>query len=133
MFVAFDHRAKCTINLCRPSGILIPEHLQILDVDNNETICENTRPTLSSVAPDFERCGYEAAAALHALFKRRTSTAKELKSRSRKRSKGCRRRTSRIPQAESSEPATTYVPMHSRQSRQFPLRPLSAAACAFWR
>lgn len=79
LFVAFDQRAKYIIDLCRPSGILIPEHLQILGVDNDETICENTRPTLSSVAPDFERCGYEAAAALHALFKRRTSTAKELK------------------------------------------------------
>jgi len=30
-------------------------------VDNDETICENTTPTLSSVLPDFERCGYQAA------------------------------------------------------------------------
>lgn len=71
IFVAFDQRAKYVIDLCRSIGILIPEHLQILGVDNEDTVCENTRPTLSSIAPDFEGCGYSAAETLQALLSRK--------------------------------------------------------------
>ena len=68
VFVAFDQRAKYVIDLCRSIDILVPEHLQILSVDNEETVCENTRPTLSSIAPDFEGCGYSAAETLQTLL-----------------------------------------------------------------
>ena len=39
----------------------VPDQIQIVGVDNEKEICENTIPTLTSVLPDFEGGGYLAA------------------------------------------------------------------------
>ena len=38
-------------------GIPVPGQASVIGVDNNPDICENTRPPLSSVDPDFESAG----------------------------------------------------------------------------
>lgn len=68
VFCAFDQRAKYVIDLCRETDILVPEHLQVISVDNDEMVCENTRPSLTSIAPDFDAHGYAAAAELDTLL-----------------------------------------------------------------
>jgi len=40
----------------------------VLGVDDNALICENARPTLSSIRPDFEKEGFLAAQTLDALM-----------------------------------------------------------------
>lgn len=49
------------LNICARLGLSVPDDIAILGVDNDEGICENTVPTLSSIAPDFTEGGYLAA------------------------------------------------------------------------
>lgn len=68
VFAAFDQRAKHVLDACRAAGIPVPEQVQVVGVDNEEYICEQTSPSLSSVLPDFERGGYMAAETLAGLL-----------------------------------------------------------------
>jgi len=61
LMAAMDIRGKQVLDACALAGVRVPEEVSVISVDNDETICENTTPTLSSVLPDFERCGYQAA------------------------------------------------------------------------
>lgn len=51
------------------AGISVPEEIAVIGVDNDETICERTRPTLSSVMPAFSEIGYQAVKTLAARDK----------------------------------------------------------------
>lgn len=64
LFVAYDKRARRVLEICHDEGISVPEQIQVVGVDNESWICESTRPTLSSIEPDFEGAGYRAAEAL---------------------------------------------------------------------
>ena len=68
IWAAHDQRAKHVIDVCRLNGIKIPEQVQVLGVDDESYICEQTVPPLSSLAPDFERGGFAAAEALNAML-----------------------------------------------------------------
>jgi LacI family transcriptional regulator len=46
---------------CRQLKLLVPEQVAIVGVDNDDVLCELSRPSLSSVALPGERIGYEAA------------------------------------------------------------------------
>ena len=61
LFVAYDQRAMQVLTICRAEGIAVPEQIQIVSVDNEGWICDNTSPSLTSVEPDFEGAGYRAA------------------------------------------------------------------------
>lgn len=69
IMAAIDLRAKQVLDTCRLAGIRVPDEMLVLGVDNDETICENTLPTLSSALPDFERGGYMAAELLDRLMR----------------------------------------------------------------
>lgn len=49
-------------------GISIPEELAVLGIDNDELVCENCSPSLSSIEPDFRRGGRLAAEKLAAMI-----------------------------------------------------------------
>jgi LacI family transcriptional regulator len=61
-------RAMHVLNVCRVSGLAVPEQIQVVGADNEEWICAHTSPTLTSVEPDFEGCGYRAAETLLAMM-----------------------------------------------------------------
>ena len=46
---------------CRLAGLEVPEDAAILGVDNDETRCAATLPTLSSIDTGFDRLGFHAA------------------------------------------------------------------------
>lgn len=58
IFAAFDETAEEILAACQQEGIDVPDEISVLGVDNNEEICEQTKPTLSSICPDFEKAGY---------------------------------------------------------------------------
>ena len=71
LMVAWDTRAMDVMNACRIARLKIPEQIAILGVDDDELLCENASPPLSSIKPDFSEVGFRAAEALEALMSRR--------------------------------------------------------------
>jgi len=68
VFVSNDRQARQILQLCRLAKVGVPSDLAVLGCDNDELLCENTTPPLSSVEPDFETCGYRAAQLLEDLM-----------------------------------------------------------------
>lgn len=63
-----DYRARSVIDECERLGWNVPHDVAVMGVDNDPTICEFSRPTLTSVSRDPWRLGYEAAALLDRLM-----------------------------------------------------------------
>ena len=61
VFCANDIRARQVILECGRSGIAVPKDIQVLGVDDNEFLCDNTDPSISSVLPEFDRGGFISA------------------------------------------------------------------------
>ena len=78
IWAAHDQRAKHVLDACRAAGVSVPEQVQVLGVDNESYICEQTIPALSSIEPDFSAGGYAAAEALNAILHGRRLKAKFL-------------------------------------------------------
>ena len=74
VFVSWDGRALDVLNAARTRGIAIPSEISVLGVDNDELLCENCTPPLSSVRPNTEGMGYAAAQALDRLMSKRHGT-----------------------------------------------------------
>ncbi len=66
-----DDRGQDVIEACQLAGLKIPAEVAVLGIDNDEFVCEFLNVSLSSVALNFERAGFEAAGALDALMKGR--------------------------------------------------------------
>ena len=71
LLAAFDPLAKQVLDTCLAAKIRVPEEIAVMGVDDDETICENTVPTLSSVQSDFEGGAYLAAELLDGLMRRK--------------------------------------------------------------
>ena len=69
IMAANDRVAEEVISACAKLGLSIPDDVAVLDVDNDRLLCENQRPTLSSVVPDAIREGWNAAEMLNRLIK----------------------------------------------------------------
>ena len=63
-----DSRAQTVIDACHMAHLMIPDQIQVIGVDNEVEICENTFPTLTSILPDFEGSGYLAAQLLDKML-----------------------------------------------------------------
>jgi LacI family transcriptional regulator len=64
-----DVRGHHVLNACFLLGLAVPEEVAVVGMDNEATFCELCSPPLSSVIPNPERIGYEAAALLESLMK----------------------------------------------------------------
>ncbi|MGN0833314.1 MAG: substrate-binding domain-containing protein [Kiritimatiellia bacterium] len=69
LFCACDAVSRRVVEACRVARVRIPSQAVVLGVDNDELICQISRPELSSVRLDTQGEGFEAAKALHALMK----------------------------------------------------------------
>ena len=49
---------------CRRASVTVPEEAAIIGVDNEEVLCAMCDPPLTSVCPNSEQVGYQAAALL---------------------------------------------------------------------
>ncbi len=59
-----DDRGQQVLDACRRAGVMVPDEVAVIGVDNDEILCSLANPPLSSVDIDTERVGYEAAALL---------------------------------------------------------------------
>ena len=64
-----DDRAAQVAEACGIADIKVPDEIAIIGVDNDELACELCDPPLSSVAFNFERAGFEAAALLDKMMR----------------------------------------------------------------
>jgi LacI family transcriptional regulator len=63
-----DMRGQQVLDACRATGVAVPEEIAVIGVDNDEVLCNLSEPPLSSVVPDTELIGYEAAVLLGKLM-----------------------------------------------------------------
>lgn len=71
VMLAGDYHAINAFEACAAADLSIPDDIAILGVDNDPTLCDSTRPSLSSVEPPFEDEGFEAAALLDKMMRSR--------------------------------------------------------------
>lgn len=70
IFAADDSLAFEVYQAATKIGILIPEELALLGVNDDGFLCKITNPSLSSIRLPFEKMGYDAAKLLKKLIKR---------------------------------------------------------------
>ncbi len=63
-----DDRALQVLDACRRLGILVPEEVAVISVDNDPYLCELAIPPLTSIDDNPQQIGYEAAALLDRLM-----------------------------------------------------------------
>lgn len=61
VFGVNDYIAERALSAAVALGYEIPEELAFVGADNDELICETTRPSMTSVLPDFKTTGHMAA------------------------------------------------------------------------
>ncbi len=68
IFTSHDNEAFSLLRLCQELGLAVPEEVAILGVDNDQLRGLAASPPLSSIQPNFQRQGYEAAHLLDDLL-----------------------------------------------------------------
>lgn len=68
VFAPNDIWGEQLTEVCRQTGLRVPEDVAILGVDNDDLFCRLARPSLSSIALPGVRVGYEAAALLDRIL-----------------------------------------------------------------
>lgn len=63
-----DCVAADIIDACAEAGVLVPEEVAVMGVDNDSILCESVQVPLSSVCHDLEGMAYQAAALLDRLM-----------------------------------------------------------------
>lgn len=78
LFAASDARARQVINACQELDLKVPEQFAVLGVDDQQIICEHSHPTISSVARNNIREGYQAALLLDRLLHKKKVRQEDL-------------------------------------------------------
>jgi LacI family transcriptional regulator len=63
-----DMRGQHVLDACQRLDLAVPEEAAVIGVDDDAVLCNLCHPPLSSVVPNAERVGYEAAALLDQLM-----------------------------------------------------------------
>lgn len=68
LFASNDEVGRAVLIAARAVGIAVPDELAVCSVDNDEEVCLNTVPTLTSIEPDFDRGGILAGLLFKEIF-----------------------------------------------------------------
>jgi LacI family transcriptional regulator len=68
IFAATDLTSARIASACGQCELSIPDDVTIIGIDNDEEICEHSKPSLSSIAPNYEKAGRLAAQTLERLM-----------------------------------------------------------------
>ena len=63
-----DLKARRVLSAVRLAGLVVPDEVAVLGVDNDELLCELSDPPLSSIEQGGQQIGYRAAALLAGLL-----------------------------------------------------------------
>ena len=77
IMAADDEIAVAALSICRVAEIDVPGDIAVIGVDDNESLCENSMPTLSSVRPDFLQGGRFAARLLARILRGKRAVQRE--------------------------------------------------------
>ncbi len=76
VMACYDIRGQQVLDACRNVGLSVPDEVAVIGVDNDALLCDLSSPPLSSVIPNTQRTGYEAAELLDKMMSGRTVEAK---------------------------------------------------------
>lgn len=68
IMACYDLRGQQVLEACRRMGLAVPDEVAVIGVDNDDLLCALAEPPLSSVIPNPQRTGYEAAALLDQMM-----------------------------------------------------------------
>lgn len=68
VMACYDIKAQQLLDVCRQLAIAVPEQIAVVGVDNDRLLCDLANPPLSSVIPNTQLTGYEAAALLDRMM-----------------------------------------------------------------
>ena len=68
VMAATDYMAVQVIETCHAARISVPEQVAVIGVDNDELLCNASRPTLTSIRPDHEGLGRIGAQVLDCMM-----------------------------------------------------------------
>ena len=68
VMAATDYMAVQVIEACRAAKISLPDQIAIIGVDNDELLCNASRPTLTSIQPEHEGLGRIGAKILDCMM-----------------------------------------------------------------
>jgi LacI family transcriptional regulator len=71
VMACYDIRGQQVLDVCRATGLRVPEEVAVIGQHNDELLCELCDPPLSSVVPNARRIGYVAAQTLDLLMRGR--------------------------------------------------------------
>jgi LacI family transcriptional regulator len=77
LMACYDVRARHVLDACQELGLLVPEDVAVIGVDNDELVCELTSPPLSSIEQGARTIGYQAAALLDRLMSGRQAVQRK--------------------------------------------------------
>src|ERR1043165_7584055 len=68
LMLCWDTIGPPVTQACREAGVAVPEEVAMVGVDNDETLCSICDPPLTSIDPNHEEVGYQAAAILDRMM-----------------------------------------------------------------
>ena len=69
VMACYDIGGRQVLDACRRAGVVVPDEVAVVGVDNDGLLCELSDPPLSSVEPDTRRTGYCAGELLDRLMR----------------------------------------------------------------
>lgn len=63
-----DRHAQRVLDACRRAGVIVPEEIAVIGVNNDEETCRLSDPPLTSIMDDAKRIGYESAKLLDQIM-----------------------------------------------------------------
>lgn len=68
IMACYDIKAQQVLDVCRELDLAVPEQVAVIGADNDHLLCNLSDPPLSSVIPNSQRAGYEAARLLDRMM-----------------------------------------------------------------
>ena len=77
LLAANDSIGAQVLTAAKQAGIVVPDDLNVIGIDDNESVCEQTSPPLTSIQIDFSVGGSAAGQLLDDLLKRRPHVSRQ--------------------------------------------------------